>query len=756
MNNTEFTHNYAYSETEKSGHAGAIELKGDNSIINASTFIGNTAYDWADGNADSGAIRVMGDNVTVNNTYFEGNQANANGGAINWLGKDGKLDNSTFYRNDAYTMGGAVKWIGSNALINNTDFIENVAELFTGGGLSFETNGIIDNSRFIKNTAHKGGGIYWLPNEKSVINNSYFEDNYAYYGGAGVSCDYNYGNADKKICNSTFVGNTAHNYGGAIASLDTEVIDSTFKDNKAHIGGAIHSYDSKITNSKFSGNTADYGNDLYYSTEPNLVNTDIPKENIEVVPGELIEIVYPIGNSTRMTNVSYVAMCTERYTYYPYLGAEDKTLRGLINIESGENIGEYLKILVYTYFNSTDDVYPHEGDNFVFYPEYMRGDPNRWDYATKIPRPDYYSRAVHEFSDHDFRNSDHPVVKKVLELYDSGFRVENNALKYVDGVYVRYNFSSMISPASQSLFIFNMDNLTPNMTVQKIALNTTSPLYVGDLVAFNITVKNTGDFNLSDVTVKEIYSNSQLKYVKFTGTNWSKNGDVFTYGKVLNINQSATFTVWFKALTTGTLQNNVTAKSNMTNETPGNNTTTISNPKLTVQKITLNKVVKVGEQVAFVIVVKNTGDCVLNGVYVVEQKYSKGLVFDHMLPNKNWKFDGKNKFTYTKALGVGESANFTVIFNATSIGFKVNNVIAGSNNTNETVNSTNTTKVVNNTVPKNETVPPEKPIPPKPTTTVEHKHPRDVPVTMHPTGNPILALLMMSLVIPIIRIKRKN
>ena len=74
--------------------------------------------------------------------------------------------------------------------------------------------------------------------------------------------------------------------------------------------------------------------------------------------------------------------------------------------------------MVYISFNSMEDVYPHEGDNFKLYPEGWEGMSESEDLSNWVPisRTDYYSRVVHVFSDHDFRKSAHPVVKKILEL----------------------------------------------------------------------------------------------------------------------------------------------------------------------------------------------------------------------------------------------------------------------------------------------------------------------------------------------------
>ena len=487
INNVVFDTNSANSEASQ-GEGGALYVYGYNLLVDNSTFRKNSA--WNDeGNAEGGAIRIMGDYAKVMNSIFEENYADTHGGAINWVGSYGVLYNSTFDGNTVYTIGGAVYWSGCDASIDKSRFWNNNVSYYTGGAVAFETNGYINNSEFINNTAHKGGGLYVIAYGDFILNNSYFRDNYAIYAGAGVSCDYFYADNVKIIDSCKFENNEAHNYGGAIASLDTEIRNSQFIANKAHMGGAIHTFESKIVDSSFSSNKADYGNDLYCYRK-NVIYTDggsngkmssfkydgmdilgavspllavsndekLVSSNIEQVPGELIEIVSEIGNSTRMTNIGYVAICVERNTYFPKYGTKDDTLRNLINYKTGEYIGDYLKILVYTHFNSTDDIYPHEGDNYG------------------KPRPDYYSTAVHVFSDGDFRNSDNPLVVEVLKLYDSGFRVPNQAYKHVaNNTYLRYNFSSMVSPASQSLFIFNIDTVKRNETEDDNETNKTKP-----------------------------------------------------------------------------------------------------------------------------------------------------------------------------------------------------------------------------------------------------------------------------------------
>ncbi|WP_040682651.1 hypothetical protein, partial [Methanobrevibacter boviskoreani] len=110
-----------------------------------------------------------------------------------------------------------------------------------------------------------------------------------------------------------------------------------------------------------------------------------------------------------------------------------------------------------------------------------------------------------------------------------------------------------------------------------------------------------------------------------------------------------------------------------------------------------NPNVFVGNLTSFTIVVTNTGDYNLTGVYVVESNYT-GLNYVGF-NGDNW-VKNDNVFTYLNTLGIGQSANFTVIFNTVKPGNYTNIVIAGSN---ETVNITtnNTTSVKENKTDNN-------------------------------------------------------
>ena len=221
----------------------------------------------------------------------------------------------------------------------------------------------------------------------------------------------------------------------------------------------------------------------------------------------------------------------------------------------------------------------------------------------------------------------------------------------------------------------------PNMTVEKLALNNTVTVYVGNLTAFKVIVTNTGDCDLSDVVVSEIYNHNQLKFARFSGDGWINSTDVYRYGGVLKPGESANFTIWFTTLVNGTIINTVNASSNVTDNKTANNETRVYKPNMTVQKLALNKTVTIGEQTIFTIVVTNTGDCVLGNI-TVREEIPQGLQYN-TFNGLNWEKIGDYIFKYNVNLAPGNSTSFNITFDAKEGGNWTNIVYAKSNITEE-------------------------------------------------------------------------
>ena len=97
----------------------------------------------------------------------------------------------------------------------------------------------------------------------------------------------------------------------------------------------------------------------------------------------------------------------------------------------------------------------------------------------------------------------------------------------------------------------------------------------------------------------------------------------------------------------------------------------------TVSKIAVDPVVLVGDLTSFVIVVSNEGMVDLGDVFVREY-VPDGLTFVDYSSKALWSKVG-DVFYYNGILRVGESANFTIVFNTTRVGNFTNVVVAGSN-----------------------------------------------------------------------------
>ena len=218
-------------------------------------------------------------------------------------------------------------------------------------------------------------------------------------------------------------------------------------------------------------------------------------------------------------------------------------------------------------------------------------------------------------------------------------------------------------------------------------------VYVGNTTSYVISVENTGNCDLSNVKIKEQIPEGIvfITYENTTG-NWIYDGvDTWTYDGTLAVGETAEFTVIFNTTKSMVINNTVVGSSNETEDvTVYNNTTIVLSPKLTVEKIALNESVFKGHLAHFMIVVTNTGDCDLTGVFV-EDTWPEGLIGVGFLDDSNKWYNNGNKWIYDGVLGVGESSNFTVLFYANASGNYTNLAVAGSDITGNVSDEANTT-----------------------------------------------------------------
>lgn len=122
---------------------------------------------------------------------------------------------------------------------------------------------------------------------------------------------------------------------------------------------------------------------------------------------------------------------------------------------------------------------------------------------------------------------------------------------------------------------------------------------------------------------------------------------------------------------------------------------------LTVEKISLDPSVIVGDKTRFLINLTNTGNFELDNPYVIEYDF-EGLTFDSYIDESgNWDYDGNNQWTFHGTLAEQESSHFIVVFTANKVGNFTNYIVAGVND--ENISYANNTTCVNDTVDTNDT-----------------------------------------------------
>lgn len=740
--------------------ASAIFLQGNFGNIINSTFdhnVGDTAPTEA--YRDGGAVYIYGVGTTIDGCNFTNNvQLRTGGGALYCGGFYGDLKNCNFINNTAPSAhGGGASILGHYWDVFNTKFENNTAATY-GGGLFYNAmNGNLYNLTFNNNSAHMGGGAYlaydtahvnYVRPAESKLHNSTFTNNHAIYGGGAIDSISRF-----VIDNCDFINNSANNYGGAVSIGYSKITNSRFIDNTASFGGAIFSYASEISNSNFTDNQANKGNSIYIASHSELNNnTGDDVDNNPVAQGVEIVGSHEVQHMLETAN-GYYGFCSELYNCNPYTGVFDDSIDLIRNAINGQPVKEYLKILIYRFLDNFDDLKKTGFHNYVW-----------------------------AFTDKEYWNSDDPVVKNVIELYNSGFRVPSvNACKVLsNGTLMYINYSSMVTPSSQqNLFLFKFaygEEINQVFTKEAIINKT---VYIGDSVEYRLVINNKGTLPVYDNWVEDKEHSDGLIYQSWRSEigNWTYNEQMHRWHlDVLQPGESASIILTFGVTLEGLLVNNAISglgDVNVTNSAAGFES---KNPNMTVEKRTLTPQVDLGNQTMFEIIVRNTGDVDLDNVFVCESEYGSGLVYaSYVSKQGTWKHsvnkEGKHVFTLDGLLEIDDSASFRVIFDTIKAGNFTNTVIAGFNDT-VVSNSTNTTEVIGNdtpNVPANETNKIDTEISIEETDKTDTEIPKDdieegiddvrktvlkPPIDEKATGNPLMALILALMLIPLRRFKK--
>lgn len=289
---------------------GAIDVTGGARLtVDSSSFAGNIAISQDDNLVQygrGGAISLSQDGsdfpsqnkteVTISNSTFTGNSARDGGGAI-------------------YAMPGfkslsitASKFIENKALRPNVGFYWGNGGAIHAQGSPTAGEGVVQitDSEFEKNNARELGGAVFFAgryfrhgnNQDSAspqnayldvsIQRSAFINNSAGFGAGFFAWQFGNPSTNHQLLveNSTFTGNVANSYGGALAAVngaDLTVRHSTIYNNTASQGGAIRVRDAGssllLENSLVAANTAGSGSNIYNDVAINANNYNLIGHN---------------------------------------------------------------------------------------------------------------------------------------------------------------------------------------------------------------------------------------------------------------------------------------------------------------------------------------------------------------------------------------------------------------------------------------------------------------------------------------------
>ena len=215
-------------------------------------------------------------------------------------------------------------------------------------------------------------------------------------------------------------------------------------------------------------------------------------------------------------------------------------------------------------------------------------------------------------------------------------------------------------------------NSTVNIIARCVANN--ESVYVGDKISFTVILENIGTINYTNINVTEIMPEG-LIYDSYSGSGWTKNGDVFTYVNTLKSGEDASFEIIFDTTRSGQFSNSVILNST----TVTSNSTIVRDKNITedilFRSIANNESVPVGEQISFTVIIENIGDTEYDNINITEV-IPQGLIYNTYAGN-DWVKNG-DVFTYTNTLKSGESASYEIIFDTVQPGQYRNVVILDS------------------------------------------------------------------------------
>ena len=599
-----------------------------------------------------GALNIGGgDNCTVINVSLSNNKAGTYGGAAYVIGDNAFFDNVTSKNNTAGNSGGSSYIAGNNVVVQNSILDNNTATSF-GGGLYVEGNNCnFTNNDISRNIAYSGGGIdVEGDNALFTYNNITFNEaqnnevNPSYSSGGGVAIQgenatFIHNNISSNVADETGGGlitegdklylediygfnNTAENGGFAQIMLanNLTVKNSTFISNHATGdisrerggGGAIHvsgslgaDIQANFYNNTATNGSAIYVQDLLWGLYPSSVNIhdsrffDNQAHSYYLLAAPKNGTTYHVGDD-KIVCFSHIGGDNFANAIHNWNGESDITIRnitfpfyhnGVEEIRTTPN-EDLIPVLGHAKFNGTNIYLDELEDN----------------------QPIYYEV---------YDNKTGKLIRNGSAITDINGSIDIDLSDLGVGVYLIkawYNETTYYTEISNETIIIVIDDGIDLSIIKKVNI---TGIYVGDSVAWNLTVVNKGSKVAENVYVKDtIPTGLQIDRTKLPENCTVDGQNVIWKIGSMQANETRSIVLITKALTNGTFMNVavVNTTSNETNKTnnKANNTTVVYLPNMTIQKITLNRTVYVGNNVTFEIIVKNVGDCNLSDVVARE------------------------------------------------------------------------------------------------------------------------------------------
>ena len=219
---------YTITDTISINKPVTITINGNGATLNGDS------KQWMNG-GNNGLILTIA-NITVQNCKTSGD-----GGVFSITSGEIILENSTFIECQADYQGGVINGGSSEVTFTNCTFKDNKANAGNGGVIFTNNDLTVTNSYFTGSWVAFSGGSIRINDGYLYVENSTFENGYINNGENGGAAIYAE-NAEAMIIDSTFIGNDAYYWGGAIYSKsDLTINKSTFKNNLGFLGGAIYS-----------------------------------------------------------------------------------------------------------------------------------------------------------------------------------------------------------------------------------------------------------------------------------------------------------------------------------------------------------------------------------------------------------------------------------------------------------------------------------------------------------------------------------